>query len=246
MPKINGVKGAYLQPTRYGRDESGLYTIFVWEGTKNEVLSNVPAIESVGGLWEMEESFTQAKCRLTGRFPTNPNQQEQTVDTWELFSNTVEKDLLESDIAFISTMDQDVKRIIREAIDNPQPGKSPALTNSSQIDLYLLMLSGVKAVEVDQPVLRHTVTASNVYQVPNSLTNVGRILTTARLKNDEAIRADIAINLPNVASSDSRRTYGWRKCYPQIRGSAFQRTVVEQEWKYGLWVTSPAIYTVLT
>jgi hypothetical protein len=249
MPNpINGKRGAYLQPTRYGRDSSGLYNLFTWEGTKQEVLGNVPAIEALFGYWEMEESFTLAKCRLTARIPVSTTQQETPVDVWELFSNTVEKDVLEADNAVINSFTQADINQLRSFIQSPEsaPGTITPFTAAAQAaginQLYLEMTKGFRSLLVNAPVLRHTATASNGYQVPGSLTNVGRLISTATLKSQEAIRADIANNLPSGSSSQGNYNYAWLKMYPVIRGAAFQKTQVEQEWHYGLWITTPAFY----
>jgi len=245
---INGRRGAFLQPLTYGVDPSGRYTIYVWRGTVNECLANVPAIEASSGLWEMRESWTRAACELTAHVPTITGQEEQIENTWELFSQDTEKDVLEADIGSLNTMSADNKRLVREKVKDTS-GPSPNFTGASasfSTGIYLLMLNGLTHVVTPVPTLRHTQTVSRNYQVPASLTNVGRVMTTAYLQASEDIRSDINANLPNDTSSRVGEgftlRYGWYKKFPTIRGAARQRTVIVQEWVYGLWPTDPALY----
>jgi hypothetical protein len=241
-PIITGVKGAYQQPQRLGFAESGEYAILTWEGTRNEVLANIPGITAMGGFWDFEDSFSGAKCKLTGRFAALPGQQEIPIDTWEFFAGEAEKDILEADNAAVNGISDDEKRKIRDAIQNPVPGQSPSLVNANAINLYLLMLSGVRSVRVVTPTLRHTQTVSNNWTIPASRANVGRIISTASMVSLEAIPSDILFGLPNFVSTRTGLTYGWLKLDPTIRSAARQKTQIEQEWRYGLWATTPPLY----
>jgi len=243
-PVITGKKGAYQQPQRLGLSESGGYAILTWEGTRNEVLANVPGIEAMGGLWDYEDSFSGAKCRLVGRFAVQPGQEEVPVNTWEFFAGEIEKDILESDVAVVNGISEDEKRKIRDAIQNPTPGQSPSLINTNAINLYLLMLTGVRSVRVPTPTLRHTQTVSNNWTVPAARTNVGKIILTANMGALEAIPNDILFSLPSLTSTRTGLTYGWLKLDPTVRTAARQRTQIEQEWRYGLWPTTPPLYVL--
>jgi hypothetical protein len=108
--------------------------------------------------------------------------------------------------------------------------------------VYLRMLDGLRVVHVSVPVLRHTQKVSNIYAIPNSLTYVGRIITTATLKIQENIPSNISSNMGDQVSSRSGLAYGWFKKFPTIRSSAQQKTHIVQEWVYGLWSFDPAIY----
>lgn len=241
-PLVTGRKGAYLQPPRYGRDQTGLYTLFTWHGTKSECLANIPGVEAAGGLWEMQESYTNARCELTARFPSQTGVTEVPENDWELFAQEAEKDILESDNSIVNAISDDQRRRIRDAINNPVPGQSPALTDANAISLYLRMLDGLRVVHVNVPILRHTQKVSNVYAIPNSLTFIGRVITTATLIGQESIPSRISLNLPNNTSSRDGLGYGWFKKFPTIRTAAQQKTHIVQEWVYGLWSYNPAIY----
>jgi len=247
LPRINGVKGAYLQPPRYGESESGPFTLYTYEGTKTELLNLVGSIKGLGGTWEMEESHSGAKCKLSARFAVNvaSGTPEVPVDTWEFFSFTHEKDLLESDLTSIThNITEDQKRIIRAAISNPQPGKSPALVpGTPAYVVYALELHGVRSSYKFVPTIRHTQTVSSNWTVKASLANVGRIITTPTFTTLEALPAWVLFNIPsdawtgNATDLGFNLAYGWLKMYPTIRGAAFQKIALEQTWVYGLWST---------
>ncbi len=234
-----------MQPLRQGKDSTGYYTEYEWHGTPDEVIANIQGIEGSGGLWQIEYSYTGAKTILRARTAQSLIQPEVPIDTWEFFAGEVEKDLFEADVAAINNITDDERRKVRDGIQNPTPGLSPALTSPAAISLYVLMLNGLRAVRVSVPTLRHTQTASTNYSVPNSLANVGRIISTATLRTQESIRADISLNLPNLTSARTGLSYGWFKKHPTIRAAARQKIQIEQEWEYGLWDVSIPLYGAL-
>lgn len=238
MPRINGIKGAYPQPLRYGKDQNGSYTLVPYEGTKAEVLSLISSIELLKGTWEFEDSYSGAKCKINARFPVNTvsGQQEQPIDQWEFFAAKVEKDLLETDNAAINAISSADKREIRRSIaasDSPT-----AFGSQAAVDVYNLMLDGVRARIQFAPSLKHTQTVSQNWTVKASLTNVGRIISTASITTLEAIPSAILFNLPSDTTTKSGVSYGWFKMHPTVRVAANQKISIEQEWIYGLWSTT--------
>ena len=249
---INGTPGAYLQPPEYGRDDSGPFTLLTWEGSLPACLSNVPAIEGAGGLWSLKESFTRQKCVLTARFPTAQHIPNEVPDNeWELFSQDAEKDFVQSDsdvLQHYSKHDLEVLKFWVESpgIDNASPAYSAEAAANDILILQEEMRKGFSATRVMVPSLRHTQQASKVYQVPNSLDKVGRVFTTeALIKTEPTLPADIAANLPTKVSGTPHRSFGWFKKFPTIRTAAKQKTQIVQEWEYGLWIMTPAIYGAL-
>jgi len=240
-PTITGSKGAYLQPQRFGINESGGYAILTWEGTANEVKSNIPAILSMGGLYDYQDSFSGAKCQLTARFPLLPGVQETPIDTWEFFAAVVEKDVLEADNSIINGLSETEKRQIRTIIQDPSAGTPAPLGGTNANKIYQLMLTGLRAIRVNAPTLRHTQTVSNNWTVKASFANVSRLISTASLIATEAVPSAILFNLPTDVSVRAGFQYAWMKNHPTVRASAFQKMQIEQEWQYGLWPVDPLI-----
>lgn len=240
--KINGKKGAYLQPIKQGKNESGRYAVLHWEGTRNEVMFQASWVEQMGGTWEFTDSFTGGKCVLEGRIPRDIYQQEQPVDTWEFFAAIAEKDILASDIAAVQNFNDENLENIRFYLQNPPPaGTTPTFTNTGDrtnaVAIYNLMRAGLQSIRVNVPTLRNTVTVSNVYALQVSLANVGRIISTGSLRNLEAVPAGTVALLPNDSTNKTGFGYGWYKKHPTIRAGARQKTQIEREWEYGLWPT---------
>lgn len=244
--RINGKRGAFLQPLRYGVDESGPYTMIVFKGTVTDVKAKIADIELGLGLWEIQESEDGLQATLTARYPTFAGGTGADVpdNEWEIFGQSSEKDILEADNPIVNALTDTEKRAIRSFIANPDQQASPAIIPGSSADkLYKLMLNGLKSVRVFVTTLRKTQQVTASYQVPASFANVGRIYTTTSLIDSEPLmRADIAANLANVVSNRTGLGYGWFKMAPTIRSAAKQKTQIIQEWEYGLWADDPAIY----
>jgi hypothetical protein len=239
MAIVNGQKGAYPQPSHFGRSEAGAYTVKVWEGTLNEVYAMAAVAEASGGLWEVTESYTGAKHRIEVRFPIDFNTTETPVDGWEAFGEEVEKDLLEADILGIDTMDNGDKAIIRAVLDNgvnSDDSLRQRLTDDPfSNELYNEVVYGLKGVRHVVQHLRHTQTVSTLWTVRAALTNVGKIISTGSLTGLEGVPTSLLVNLPITISNRVAAAYGWYKKFPTVRISAGHRIQIEQEWEYGLW-----------
>ncbi len=244
MPIINGQRGAYFQPTEYGSDASGPFFIWRYEGTRAEIEQLIPGVAAAGGQWRVSQGYSGARDILEARFSSQPGDTggETAIDAWEFFANEVEKDLLQTDNAAVNAITADEKRKIKEAIENPTPGKTPALTTPGAIDVYLLMLEGVSSLRVSAPVVRHTQTVSNNYAIKASLTNVGRLMSTLSFLALEGVPSTVLFNLPNFSVGTEKANlglrYAWLKRFPVIRVGALQKMQIEQEWEYGLWATT--------
>ncbi len=243
-PIVNGQKAAFLQKPKYGRNESGDYTLFTYEGTKAELQALVPAIVGAGGMWEMEESFTGVGSKLTARFSTNVGAgggTEVPTNTWEFFANRVEKDLLESDLASVATISKAEKAVIKGAIAN---NENPSLAGAAGT-IFDLEQIGVRARIQFAPILKNTKSVSTAYAVKASLTNVGKIISPTSIGTLESIPNTVLFNLPNdvwsgtgvIPAPTPTMAYGWLKFHPTIQVAAYQKTQIVQEWVYGLWST---------
>ncbi len=242
--KINGQRGAKEQPIKFGQNESGPYAIRTWHGTRNEVFAEVPSVLAGGGTYEIRDTFTGTKVELEARFSNNSDgSAEVPIDTWELFAAEVEKDILESDISAITNLPKVDREMLRKLQADPSQPGSFLVPDAETI--YRMMLKGVKSTLVQQPSVRHTQTVSNTYLIKASLANVGKIFTSAQLGTVEGFPGTVLFALPNDVAAiptdplDPVFNYGWRKKHPTVRGSARQKTQIEQEWIYGLWAYSP-------
>jgi len=193
---------------------------------------------------------------------SGPDDENSVVDTWEMSANPIEKDILQSNNALVDALPQTDRNILRdfangtnkfEDYDLTTAKKTPKFTAGPTYDialtLYKLLASGLKSIVVYQPVLRHTKTVSQSYEIPASLANVGWIYSTSALISAESPTPDIAANLP--ASGYTRgggtplATYGgWLKNYPQIVDAAFSKVQIVQEWHWGEW--PEVLYDLIT
>jgi hypothetical protein len=106
---------------------------------------------------------------------------------------------------------------------------------------FCLMTHGVRSYPILAPCLRHTQTVNAQYAIKASLTNVGKVLSTATLQSNEAIPSGLLFNLPTftnvnyiIEEADDLK-YGWYKDFPTVRQIAGSKWNIEQEWQYGLY-----------
>ena len=242
MPIINGQKGAYKQPLRYGRSEAGNWSEISFEGTKQEIQAGILVVEQAGGTWTIEESYSGAKDRLTARFPFNANTGDpngDVEDRWEFFAGATEKDMFMADVPRIEAIDVDTRRALKAAMENPprwDDAIQPIFLGDAGI-LWKHIVDGLRAVREMAPTLRHSQTVSSRWVIKASFANVKKIISTATMKTLEPIPPDILFELPDDQSNRKNppSNWGWYKLHPTVRSSAGKRTTIEQEWEYGLW-----------
>jgi hypothetical protein len=159
----------------------------------------------------------------------------QTV--WEVFGGGGEIDILEADVTACNALSDEERRTIREAINSPVEGQSPALTTSEAIGVYKVMLSGVRSFRVNVPSLRVSKVVSGNYGVVASLTNVGRVISTGTLRIQEAVPNTLLVNLPAYTSGKTDFGYGWYKNHPTVQQVGGNKYNVNQQWDFGIWPT---------
>jgi hypothetical protein len=155
--------------------------------------------------------------------------------------NRVQKDLLEPDpVSGIALSDADI-RAIREGLRNPQAGSSPAITDPTAIQIYLLMMQGVKYRIVYQPVMQYVRSApSSFVWPPSHYQNVSAIHSDAQMINDQGVKNLLNFSLASEAYSDSPPSgfvYGWLKHCPWYETAVGNRTTENVEFEFGLWPT---------
>lgn len=253
MAILSGQRGAFQQPATWGRNESGNYTLWTFEGSADEVYGLAAAYAQTDGImYEVKESF--GKFRLDVRFPWNMRGIDPSTDfveNWELFANTVEADILSTVIPSGKLDNLTAQQIakIRFLLENP-PDPSDTANYPQQSDfvldsgtdglnayvVWIRMKKGVLNFPVEAPVVRHTVTTSLAFAIPASLINVRKLLTTDTLYQVERAPAAYLFNLPlDPAPVDPLLVYGWRKIFPTIQQVALLKWQIVQEYHYGLW-----------
>lgn len=242
MPDPTQIIAGKLSPTPNRKEirfspQSGIETLYGIEGPKAGMIPLIEQLIAAGyaGNCVIDDASPIAKityqvARLDDGSGGEPAP-EVPIPIWEMSSNPTEIDILEADGISQAMSDED-RRKIREAINNPQEGQSPSLTDPQAIEVYLLMLKGVRSVRVNLVTLRVTRTVSTSYPILNPLLNNNYVYTSATLRLVESVPPQIY--LPND-SMDSEFAYGWLKKFPGIAQTGFNKFNLTQEWEYGRW-----------
>lgn len=250
-PVINGLRGSYQQPGSWGRNSTGFFWNYVFEGTAAEVENDVAQFNNNGAEFEVTELLGGRK-RLTARvsslFSGGGGFDEQPENVWELSPNEVEKELLEADFpnGTIDAISAANKAILVDALQRPKDylTSSPAFSGSDSADansLYLLMKNGVRAFPVEASTITHTQIVSNRYTVQASFTNVGRIISSASMYSLENVPYTLLFSVPTYTNPSqfieaaNDLAYGWRKIRPRVTRQNYTRWQVVNAWQFGLW-----------
>lgn len=201
----------------------------------------------------------------TGDQPPNPN--ADYVDRFQVLRNTVQKEILQSGHKSIRWLNATNLKQIKALFDNPTSATIPAgsltpneITNvpaepnsySAASYLWQLYSSGVRSVDVKQPVLRVTRETNPLYDAPFDLDYVDRVLSTSTMIADSGVPGNFAIGLISLATAVSRKTpvnasgyairadellmkFGWLKdaITSETVGTTKNQYVIE--YTFGLW-----------
>ena len=169
---------------------------------------------------------------------------EVPTETWELMSNMVMKDVMDLDgftDASISEADYEKLKKYRDQGEEPD-----SLTNSGAVKMYKLIRARVNGKEVAQAIIRHNVVVSQGYSLAWATTNAGNVLTSLSgegLPND--LKFILPLTGPVATGGDGIEKYaGWLKMFANVQQSGFDKWIVAQEYRYGIWAR--ALYTILT
>lgn len=236
MSTVTGYAEPVEQPSEREYQEGvGWSTIRVWEGERNAVDQLMAALS--GQFTNLRtQAITNTVSRLYASKPDSDdgsgNQQTETI--WEFLANPVEKDIFESD-AF-SAFDEDHRRMIKAAAQNPDPTTSPALTDADAIAFYTdLILKGSDSSKSAQPMVRKSVTVASNYDQQTSLANVGKIIPAYNFVDWEGVPTDFRGPFPPEGEARTNYTWGWYKHHPHITRNGFGKYNITQEWEWGLW-----------
>jgi hypothetical protein len=257
MNIVIGNQGAVEQPIRHGwSPDRGYFTTREWRGAEAACKAIANQIQVVLGEYELVGG---AVWTVTGKFssPVDGGQgnEELPTSTWEFFAGEVEKDFLAADSSVIDTLgttdDQRAERVnlIRKAVEDKDETSITAINalgNGAIKQIYQRMTAGHKSLVIIAPSLRKSQLVSSGYLIPSFLVNVGRIYKTdALVASEPTMPLAIQNNIPSYNSSRNGLRTGWYKAHPQIQQVGFNKFQVSQEFRYGLWVTTPEIYTVV-
>jgi len=159
-----------------------------------------------------------------GNPPTDPN--ADYTDNFQVLRNTVQKELLLSDHPIVKNLNTRNLSELKGFILNPADydieldgdgtvdlnfattGSNQPVSHNDAVYLWDLFQSGVRSVEVKQPILRVTRVTNPLYDAPFDLSRVDRVLTTATMISDSGVTSNFAIQLAELAAVFiSRATY---------------------------------------
>lgn len=258
--RLNGQAGAYLQANwSYGRNDSGPFQSFNYEGTAAEVEALGPLFDAAGWTWTVTGlNASRAKLEAHAGFAGGTDYTvvvETPENIWEMEAQEVQKELLEADFPFgmsLSTITKEDKVLIGKVAaddtldyDGMLNELNDNLSNGANLDtavsLVLILKAGVRAFPVEASIIRHTQLVSNLYSVKASYTNCNRILSTASMTSVEGVPGNLLFNVPTTPTpsqfieSAGDLQYGWRKLRPAITRLAQFKWRILQNYQFGLW-----------
>lgn len=195
-----------------------------------------------GAVWLVEANYETDSSGNTG--PTSSVPTTPLSEIWERDIKPSEKDLLEANVAIVNNLGNTDKKLIKQGLDEHIVPDEIAFTSSDALTLYTLMYNGVKTWMVYQPVIRRTRMTANNYTVPESDTNVGKILTKAQMTSLEGAPPVILFDLPASGTSyrttstnaaDINLTLAYLKMPARVTQQGDGKWQILQEWDYGAW-----------
>jgi hypothetical protein len=242
-----------LAPTGRWTKASGYVTVYQWEGpTKESILGLIPGLQEDGYTeisWDRPDGI---KWRLQASRPTQPEGTEpEIVDTWEFIPSIHSEDIVnhrncwpsnpDSDDMEVSPVPESQLQRILEWMNSPSTSALPALTASSAIDLFDLMVRGVRTFIKPDIALRRTRIASNLSDVNAAYSHFGKVWTFNRMPSDAMPAATLqvfnSLSNANPYGDQFGHTWGWLKMFPGVITDFSGRTQLTEDWWLGLWNT---------
>lgn len=218
------------------------------EGPKDAIKAMLADLESRGFSYTYK-SDQSPKASVHWETPGNiegggqGNDSEVPTLVWEYFAGQAEISIIEADLdssngtVNLNAMSAAEKKLLLDRT-NGQEITSPATPSAGFTSLLNLINQGVRNFRVNIPTLRRSMLVSTNYPVKASLTNVGRIITTATLQIQENIPSTILFNLPSFVTTRVGFAYAWYKKFPNVQQAGGYKWNIAQEWEYGLYPTA--------
>lgn len=263
MAIILGASTMTEQPQEWGYSpDKGFDTTRSWKGPASAVESVTATLSALGWSFRVRHlpsGLAQIDATISGNASSNGGSQPSTVDvvdTWELYPNSVQKDLLEADCSAVGACTAQqiswVKTYLATRSTDAITAEGWTTWNGYQTTLINLANAGVTSWEIDAPVLRHS------YSIPRGVNysfpwnNIWKIHSTAQLIANEGVPADYVLDLATIGALFTNPTrndgvpfhYGWRKRFPHQSIGANGKREVNIEYHFGLWATD--LYSVVT
>lgn len=251
------------EPIEYGfSPTNGPYTARSFKGQKAEIQAQETLLRSYGYETSVKEG---ALWSLSAKISNDTNSDgtpktETPIPTFELLPTKIDKDLLESNCAFVSYLKPEILRTLKETVkDNLPPSFLTSSYNSGLFsnvtektiaaDVYLHYINGVTNYTTFSQTLRKTYNASSAHVVAESMFGVNNVWSTAKLQVYENVPSNIhnimlssglfQVVIPNTFNLPTYNNIvlycGWLKgcpTYNQIGPNQFQITV---DFEYGYW-----------
>jgi hypothetical protein len=251
---INGQNGPIEQPRKLVVDpKRGPTVTRSWICLTEDQAEQVVTQNAFQGATITKEE-RGATILVTIDYGSDPDEAETAQDEFTLDTNTVQKDLLDSDIELVSSLNETNRDEFRQFIQDPslwvQQGNFTEFEGDTDsldaaAELWTMWQAGVRHIEIDQPVFRLSRFASRSYNIPFSYANVNKLLSTDAMKADSLAPNDFLVPIDSIVDefgAAPRRAdglaveYAWKKKNPRLNGSGWNKRRVDQEYVYGLWV----------
>lgn len=227
---------------------TGGQTKQTWKGPLSALVPKLNQLKNLGWEYHLYSTNNGANYTLDATigdiYSTGGILQATVADVWELTSSKVEVSFLKCPSPLTSQLDAADVRIFNAYFLNPpnpaiRPDQftDPTTTPPGNLSYYgltamALVLSGVTTAIIFQPHLKRTQTVLSATAAAASIANIGKVYTTAALR--QLIPNTVNITIPDdpVYSLPSFQ-YGWLQDSVNQVASAFNKTQVIMEWEFG-------------
>jgi hypothetical protein len=261
-----------LQPYKWGRTEKGRFMVIPYEGFDVNSIETLAAQADAYGLNYNAELMFGKKARLEVTYPYNftspygQTAQTEITTVWEMIPKNELIDLLDARNPLVNsalyaevTLLKDWRRTntletnITDSNGNfIQPGipstatppGSPTPFSQAGTILAKYIYDGVLNSEVPAPTITYTSTVTNQYINPVTFTNLGRIISSAKLVTNYSVPSSVLFQMPSNSDPAlipiaggyfQTLQYGWLIKSPSVRQLSAQKFSLSQSFDYGLW-----------
>ena len=209
---------AMQQPYRYGRRESGRWSIVPAESTNQSLIDNIAYQADFLGLnYDFTGAFGKSRVEVEYNYnhvnSSFPGSTTESQDYWEIVPQKAFKDILDSNNPLVLQCGQGALSLMKQwkqqntlttapKVDAnglliiQQWGSGPTNFTVSEMQLLQLLVNGTDQVQINAPVLTHTKTVTANYINPADFAFVGHIYSTSTLISTESIPSTVLFDFP--------------------------------------------------